>query len=372
MTNDTYQLILLDRSRDVNEKDVSNCYTVKDLLFEVIENGFKTDLCLSRYDAFREIFSLLGVVNAKIDSAIHKQRYQSALSRPEMLALVLYTGCDCNYDLCQSQRNGNHSKWKIFDSLLYDAIFKLSLKEKLLNCKLFSGLRNVQTDTKKMLSCYFPTYVSTTFNKDVAMAFIQSNGMLIEIDADVCQELVCCSVDWISKFHDECEILIARSNVTNHYTFDLNVQDTLYSDAQKKIKDLQIVSLSLNKDINDSRKHSNIKDFLALVKYTIDCQFIDDIGDCKTCENYKFIQTVEKFNNHPAVRKLQRKVKNKEKLSKSDLSAILNDCHLTGFVNALFAIVYARPRYKRDDESIISLIKKNPSIYIKEIEAVSI
>ena len=31
--------------------------------------------------------------------------------RDKMLALVLYTGCDCNYDLCSSQRNGDYNKW---------------------------------------------------------------------------------------------------------------------------------------------------------------------------------------------------------------------------------------------------------------------
>lgn len=34
-------------------------------------------------------------------------------SRAEMLALVLYTGCDCTYALCKAERSGDYGKWKV-------------------------------------------------------------------------------------------------------------------------------------------------------------------------------------------------------------------------------------------------------------------
>ena len=44
------------------------------------------------------------------------------LTRAQMLALVLYTGCDCNYDLCAAERGGDFTKWKWFSKLLDEAI----------------------------------------------------------------------------------------------------------------------------------------------------------------------------------------------------------------------------------------------------------
>lgn len=35
--------------------------------------------------------------------------------------------------------------------------------------------------------------------------------MLIQLNGECMNEITCCSVDWISKFPDECEVLIARS-----------------------------------------------------------------------------------------------------------------------------------------------------------------
>ncbi len=39
-----------------------------------------------------------------------------------MLALILYTGGESNYNLCDSQRKGDYQKWKIFDFCLDTAI----------------------------------------------------------------------------------------------------------------------------------------------------------------------------------------------------------------------------------------------------------
>ena len=40
-------------------------------------------------------------------------------------------------------------------------------------------------------------------------------GMVIELNSECVNQLICCSVDWISKFPDECEVLIARSLPNN-------------------------------------------------------------------------------------------------------------------------------------------------------------
>ena len=136
------------------------------------------------------------------------------LSRDYMLALILYTGCDCNYNLCSSQRNGDYHKWKFFDYCLWNAICTLSLKENA-RYPVYSGLNGVKMDKKVIERGYFVTYVSTSWRKEVSKAFMKDKGMMIHIDEKYRDNnqhgIYCCDVSWISKFPDECEILFARS-----------------------------------------------------------------------------------------------------------------------------------------------------------------
>ena len=53
-----------------------------------------------------------------MDSVYHKKLGQP-LNRGQMMALILYTSGDCNYDMCKSQREGDYTKWVVFDSLLH-------------------------------------------------------------------------------------------------------------------------------------------------------------------------------------------------------------------------------------------------------------
>ena len=127
--------------------------------------------------------------------------------------LFKYLGCDCNYDLCSSQRSGQYEKWKWFDLLLYEAINKLSYKETG-SFPVFSGLGGVKMNTKLVYSGYFVTYTSTSWRKEVSQGFMGGNeGMIIEICKEYKDDryVFCCDVSWISKFKDECEILFARS-----------------------------------------------------------------------------------------------------------------------------------------------------------------
>eukprot|EP01083_Nonionella_stella_P246949 856776_1 len=144
-----------------------------------------------------------------------------------MLSLILYTGCECNYDLCASQRDGDYSKWKWFDHCLYEAIRRLSQRER--GCfSVYSGLNNVKLPTKSVKCGYFKTYVSTAWNKDVAQAFMGNDkGMIINIDKEFKNDdyVYCCDVSWISKFPDECEVLFARSMRYTYGDFECVVLD---------------------------------------------------------------------------------------------------------------------------------------------------
>eukprot|EP01083_Nonionella_stella_P008478 24467_1 len=102
------------------------------LMEEVIVNGFGSDLCLEcgindecKHGDDR---SILRVLDQKMNDHRHKQM-DKPLNRGQMLALILYTGCECNYDLCASQRDGDYNKWKWFDYCLWWAIRTLSQRE---------------------------------------------------------------------------------------------------------------------------------------------------------------------------------------------------------------------------------------------------
>eukprot|EP01084_Bolivina_argentea_P104696 187458_1 len=105
---------------------------------EVIDNGFKSDLCLTDEDEKNDTYSLITIVNQKLQCMRHK-RMGSPLNKAEMLSLLLYTGGECNFDLCKTQRNGDYKKWKWFDYCLYNAIHKLSKREYGLY-KIYTGL----------------------------------------------------------------------------------------------------------------------------------------------------------------------------------------------------------------------------------------
>ena len=201
------------------------------------------------------------------ESKMHKINFHNCLSRAEMLSLVLYTGCDCNYDLCSSQRDGDYKKWAIFDWCLYNAILKLHKIEcydnvtKKYQMKLYSGLKNVQLKENKLFISYFPTYVSTTYVKNISLQFASNNGMLIEMSEKVLDKFLCCSVEWISKFPDEFEVLIARSKnrETNAASMEITGLQTRNLQSKPGVnlnKNVQIVRLN---PLQFDEKHRNAK-----------------------------------------------------------------------------------------------------------------
>ena len=88
-------------------------------------------------------------------------------------------GCDCNYSLCKTQRNGHYHTWKWFDYCLWLAIYELSFVERG-SFSVFSGLNGVKMDKKSVKEGYFVTYVSSSWRKEVCKAFMNGDGMIIE------------------------------------------------------------------------------------------------------------------------------------------------------------------------------------------------
>ena len=255
------------------------------LIAELIKNEFEKDLYIKDnndinhkavYDHKKAAkirhYTLLAIVNEKLQCKMHKIRLGSPLSRAEMLSLILYTGCDCNYDLCKFQRNGDYKKWYYFDKCLYNAIKKLNERETYSNnMKLYSGLSGVQLNQSKLALAYFPTYVSTSYIKDVSISFMVqdtafANGMMMELNENIAQNFICCSVTWVSKFRDECEILIARTvNTTNAATLSVVEHEHKQKDLNDKYSKINYQTVKLdcfnqNKDgiILFNTQHVNI------------------------------------------------------------------------------------------------------------------
>eukprot|EP01084_Bolivina_argentea_P288778 495703_1 len=194
------------RPTGIEKKDgCLNCF-----LTEIINNGYKSDLCLCDDDLKNDEYTLMNIVDSKLNCMRHK-KMGCPLNRSEMLSLILYTGGDSNYELCKEQRNGEYEKWKWFDYCLYNAIIKLSKRE--YGCyKIYTGLSSTNLPHKYVEIGYFKTYVSTSWVREIAETFTDDTGMIFEINETFRQDAICCDVSWISKFGlNECEILIARS-----------------------------------------------------------------------------------------------------------------------------------------------------------------
>ena len=191
---------------------------VRALVEEAVRNGFRNDLCRECRQgvegdecACSDFPSLLAAVDEKMGARRHVQM-GSPLRRDHMLALLMYTGCECNYELCAAQRSGDFLKWKWLDLTLFKAICRLSVREKG-SYKLYSGLRHRKLHVPAVERAFFATYTSTTWRRDIALRFA-ADGMMLEFEARFRSDRKsqCCDVSWISKFGaDECEVLIARS-----------------------------------------------------------------------------------------------------------------------------------------------------------------
>ena len=124
----------------------------------------------------------------------------------------------------------------MFDFLLFSAIEKLS------GCEtgsfdVYSGLSKTNLTSKDVGNGYFVTYMSASWSKDVASAFMGTDGMILKIEKDFKDDrwINCCDVSWISKFTDEREIFFSR-NVDYSFPFKLSIVDSY--------KGVQVVSMS--------------------------------------------------------------------------------------------------------------------------------
>ncbi|CAF3426128.1 unnamed protein product [Rotaria sp. Silwood2] len=215
------------------------------LISELNKNGFGHVMCLKG-----PYTSLNDVVHAKLKHPRHV-RMGSPLSHDQMLAIILYTDTPVYADLrwdeilyCKqnpflADQNWHHQKWPIFGALLDSAIRLLDINDDSENRPpiVYHGLKDIELDKslfnndgRKKSDKYFKygTFVSTSWDKEVAISFIGGKGCLLVINTDEQpgsnKKLVGADVSWISKFTMECEFLIARKPTFEIIAMDFDAE----------------------------------------------------------------------------------------------------------------------------------------------------
>jgi len=163
--------------------------------------------------------------------------FHMSIGRPlndgELLALVLYTGSDCQEEMTKTQLQDDYDTWRVFDFCLSMAIGILSWHSKSQEVPLYTGLANVAVPpslchpkgedfkgyhfTSRAL--FFKCHTSASTKRIVAEEFRGDKGVLITIppqshfghsSARVTFGGMA-PVAWISKFGDnEAEVLFSR------------------------------------------------------------------------------------------------------------------------------------------------------------------
>ena len=237
------------------------------LLFEVINNGFESDLMpiinseTKRFEFdFKQFvkdynvkdvqsriyfdkvkipqlcqyYGIFSILKQKMQHTRHKEM-NNVLKVHEMFAMILYCNGDCNYDLSKWLRqNPNETdyhpkKWATFDECLWYAIQKLSTWETY-DLFIYSGVCNIklnQLESRSLLAqstsesindgfISFRTHHSFSTDLTVAKEFAGSDGMIIAIRLHPNRNrndlFSCCSMSWISKYSSESEVLVRKGS----------------------------------------------------------------------------------------------------------------------------------------------------------------
>ncbi|CAF1161344.1 unnamed protein product [Rotaria sordida] len=221
-----------------------------DLVKELNDNGF--DNVMKPADG--PYGHLDEVVREKLQHPRHKF-IGSPLNYQQMLSIILYCGTDAYADMRwdeiqytmqdfteyndRTQNNLKKQKWPIFSKILHEAICCLDKCDS--NHRpstVYHGLRNIEIDPKTFNNhgraslcgrAYggdhehfkYGTFISTSWDKEIALSFMGSKGSLLKIDLTDTTEgnreriIIGADVSWISKFPIESEFLITRCATFN-------------------------------------------------------------------------------------------------------------------------------------------------------------
>ena len=219
-------------NHEFNPSDIPEGVKDSPLLKEVADKGYAS--CLTNADGV----PLASVVGSKLRHSEHES-LGKPLKFEEMLALVLYTGCDCYKDLrkYQYEHAGRNiyrrepSEWCCFDRALDSAVRKLGAAQ-LAKYGPSRGLPSkyayhgtnwckVSVRGRWMLPNReytepvgeLPTFTSFSTSRDVALFFSKGKGSIARVDMTLARDSdLFCDVTWISKFPQEQEVLFHRNS----------------------------------------------------------------------------------------------------------------------------------------------------------------
>jgi hypothetical protein len=207
-----------------------------DLIRELQQNGRSSEMDI-KSGPYK---SLNDVAREKLNHPRHQQM-GSPLSHDQMLAILLYTDSKVysdlrHHEMCYSKQDFANiqpgdlmkKKWPVLGCLLNSAIWTLDQHDKQPRpMTVYHGLHDIEVDPltfnnhnaakrwhlKTNPVFRYGTFISTSWNRQVATKFMKGKGSLLEInlmEEDSKDALVGADVSWISKYSLECEFLIAR------------------------------------------------------------------------------------------------------------------------------------------------------------------
>ncbi|ETO36996.1 hypothetical protein RFI_00065 [Reticulomyxa filosa] len=230
-----------DRIKAIEDKlyllQTSTNNQLKELLHEIIKNGYLTDLISTKVlrtgkDVIKQninynkknpdklilndkILTILKELKILYHNNIHKQMGYP-LQLYHICAIVLYCSKSCNTGFSSDQINFKHDRWTCLDMYLHAAITILHNYERReeSNIDLYSGLKQVRLeDITKIEAGYFVSHVSTSDDLQVAKMYRSDRGCILHFHPSMRRAfgIKSCDVSWISEYKHEREILFARS-----------------------------------------------------------------------------------------------------------------------------------------------------------------
>ncbi|ETO20165.1 hypothetical protein RFI_17055 [Reticulomyxa filosa] len=268
--------------------ETSNTDTLKDLLHEVIKNGFLRDLInneskdfdegkIKEIISFNQTQSRQLILNPEVLTILKRIKhvyhfnFHKRLGYPldihKICALLLYCEKSCSYQFKKDQFAFNYNKWIYFDRFLCEAIMTLSKHERREECdaELYYGLNSVKfTNIEQQIKPgYFIGTISTYDDLRIAQSHRGDRGCILEFHPSMRRafHIFSCDISWLFSNKPQHEILFARTYDFNIHKKSLPESISWNVSIKSETENMQVVLLTwaiYDKFINQTLQISKI------------------------------------------------------------------------------------------------------------------